>query len=144
MSDPPPVEVKQSKWQVKNKLNAAYDVVIHHLSKHTGVGFVCAVAYFDPYDFFSVLFLPFHLILSSSGNWGVDLQAGSEYGYKLLFVVLLAGIFAVLLQVRLLSYQSGSRSHAVDVIQSLASRLGCVTGTGKSLNSEHPGRPRKR
>jgi len=39
----------------------------------------------------------------SSGNWGVDLQAGSEYGYKLLFVVLLAGIFAVLLQVRLLS-----------------------------------------
>ena len=33
------------------------------------------------------------------GNWGVDLQAGSEYGYKLLFVVLLAGLFAVLLQV---------------------------------------------
>jgi len=40
------------------------------------------------------------LTLSSSGNWGVDLQAGSEYGYKLLFVVLLAGVFAVLLQVR--------------------------------------------
>ena len=34
------------------------------------------------------------------GNWGVDLQAGSQYGYKLLFVVLLAGIFAVFLQVR--------------------------------------------
>ena len=35
-----------------------------------------------------------------SGNWGVDLQAGSEYGYKLLFVVLLAGLFAVYMQVR--------------------------------------------
>jgi hypothetical protein len=27
------------------------------------------------------------------------LQAGSDFGYKLLFVVLLAGIFAVILQV---------------------------------------------
>jgi hypothetical protein len=33
------------------------------------------------------------------GNWGVDLAAGSDYGYKLLFVVLLAGLFAVFLQV---------------------------------------------
>jgi metal iron transporter len=48
------------------------------------------------------------------GNWGVDLQAGSEFGYKLLFVVLLAGIVAV-------------------YWQSLASRLGCVTGLGQSL-----------
>ncbi|KAI0800582.1 smf Mn2+ and Fe2+ transporter-like protein [Fomes fomentarius] len=70
---------------------AAMRTVVQHLVKHTGVGLVCAVAYFDP------------------GNWGVDLQAGSEYGYKLLFVVLLAGLFAVYLQV-------------------LASRLGCVTG----------------
>ncbi|KAI0640106.1 natural resistance-associated macrophage protein [Trametes polyzona] len=66
-------------------------VVVRHITKHTGVGIVCAVAYFDP------------------GNWGVDLQAGSEFGYKLLFVVLLAGIFAI-------------------VVQSMASRLGCVTG----------------
>ncbi|KAF9650335.1 natural resistance-associated macrophage protein [Thelephora ganbajun] len=92
MSDPPQVEAEQSKWQLKKKLSKAYDVVTLHLSKHSGVGFVCAVAYFDP------------------GNWGVDLQAGSEYGYKLLFVVLLSGVFAVLLQ-------------------SLASKLGCVTGT---------------
>ncbi|KAF9014158.1 natural resistance-associated macrophage protein-domain-containing protein [Cyathus striatus] len=61
--------------------------VFLHAKKHTGVGIVCAVAYFDP------------------GNWGVDLQAGSEFGYRLLFVVLLAGLFAV-----------------------LATRLGCVTG----------------
>jgi hypothetical protein len=36
---------------------------------------------------------------TSRGNWSVDLQAGSDYGYKLLFVVLLAGLFAVILQV---------------------------------------------
>ncbi|KAI0713126.1 natural resistance-associated macrophage protein-domain-containing protein [Cerioporus squamosus] len=66
-------------------------VVVQHATKHTGVGIVCAVAYFDP------------------GNWGVDLQAGSEFGYKLLFVVLLAGIFAIFMQTQ-------------------ASRLGCVTG----------------
>ncbi|SJL11144.1 related to Manganese transporter pdt1 [Armillaria ostoyae] len=62
-----------------------------HGKKHTGVGLVCAVAYFDP------------------GNWGVDLQAGSSFGYRLLFVVLLSGLFAVFFQV-------------------LCSRLGCVTG----------------
>lgn len=33
------------------------------------------------------------------GNWGVDLQAGSEFGYRLLFIVLLAGIFGIFLQV---------------------------------------------
>jgi hypothetical protein len=36
---------------------------------------------------------------ASRGNWSVDLQAGSDFGYKLLFVVLLAGFFAVILQV---------------------------------------------
>ncbi|KAF8559925.1 Nramp-domain-containing protein [Imleria badia] len=63
----------------------------HHATKHVGVGLVCSVAYFDP------------------GNWGVDLQAGSQYGYTLLFTVLLSGIFATFLQV-------------------LAARLGAVTG----------------
>jgi len=48
MSGPPQVEAKRSKWQLDKKLKKAYDVVILHLSKHTGVGFVCAVAYFDP------------------------------------------------------------------------------------------------
>ncbi|KIP03915.1 hypothetical protein PHLGIDRAFT_110303 [Phlebiopsis gigantea 11061_1 CR5-6] len=72
-------------------LRESVRAAVHHFVTHTGVGIVCAVAYFDP------------------GNWGVDLQAGSQYGYKLLFVVLLSGIFAVFLQI-------------------LASRLGCVTG----------------
>jgi len=34
------------------------------------------------------------------GNWATDLQAGSEFGYKLLFIVLLSGLFAILLQVQ--------------------------------------------
>ncbi|EKM84357.1 hypothetical protein AGABI1DRAFT_67739 [Agaricus bisporus var. burnettii JB137-S8] len=71
-------------------LKKARTAILKHV-RHLGVGIVCAVAYFDP------------------GNWGVDLQAGSLYGYRLLFVVLLAGLFAVYLQV-------------------LGSRLGCVTG----------------
>ncbi|KAH6911092.1 natural resistance-associated macrophage protein-domain-containing protein [Coprinopsis sp. MPI-PUGE-AT-0042] len=74
-----------------DSLRKAGTLTLHHVKSHTGVGIVCAVAYFDP------------------GNWGVDLQAGSQFGYRLLFVVLLAGLFAVFLQI-------------------LASRLGCVTG----------------
>ncbi|PPQ75552.1 hypothetical protein CVT24_013244 [Panaeolus cyanescens] len=72
-------------------LKDAGSLTLHHAKRHIGMGLICSVAYFDP------------------GNWGVDLQAGSEFGYRLLFVVLLAGIFAVFLQV-------------------LASRLGTVTG----------------
>lgn len=34
-----------------------------------------------------------------SGNWTVDLSAGSEFGYKLLSVILMAGIGAAVLQV---------------------------------------------
>ncbi|KAH7883847.1 natural resistance-associated macrophage protein-domain-containing protein [Phlebopus sp. FC_14] len=71
-------------------------VVCNHLRRHVGVGLVCAVGYFDP------------------GNWSVDLQAGATFGYRpMLFVILLAGLFAIVLQV-------------------LAARLGCVTGLGTS------------
>ncbi|KAH7930469.1 smf Mn2+ and Fe2+ transporter [Leucogyrophana mollusca] len=87
--DQPGSNPKGTPWVVK--LHNIGWTVFHHAQKHTGVGIVCSVAYFDP------------------GNWGVDLQAGSQYGYKLLFVVLLSGLFAAFLQV-------------------LASRLGIVTG----------------
>ncbi|KAG6864710.1 hypothetical protein C0991_007749 [Blastosporella zonata] len=83
--------IRTSKKTFRERARSMGGTIVHHLKRHTGVGIVCAVAYFDP------------------GNWGVDLQAGSQYGYRLLFIVLLAGIFAVFLQV-------------------LASRLGCVTG----------------
>ncbi|KAF8488988.1 smf Mn2+ and Fe2+ transporter [Hysterangium stoloniferum] len=71
---------------------------------------MASVAYFDP------------------GNWSVDLQAGSEYGYKLLFVILLAGLGAIVLQV-------------------LACRLGSVTGLDlashcRILLHDHPRHPR--
>ncbi|KAJ7914723.1 NRAMP family [Mycena leptocephala] len=75
------------------RLRSVSSTVVLHIKKHAGVGMVCAVAYFDP------------------GNWGVDLQAGSQFGFRLLFVVLLAGFFAAFLQ-------------------ALATRLGCVTGLG--------------
>ncbi|EJD55393.1 natural resistance-associated macrophage protein [Auricularia subglabra TFB-10046 SS5] len=65
--------------------------VKHHLKRHAGAGVMASVAYIDP------------------GNWSVDLQAGSQFGYRLLFVVLLSCIGAV-------------------VLQTLACRLGCVTG----------------
>ncbi|KAJ7070610.1 natural resistance-associated macrophage protein-domain-containing protein [Mycena amicta] len=74
-----------------SRLRSAVATAFLHARKHTGVGIVCAVAYFDP------------------GNWAVDLQAGSDWGFRLLFPVLLAGIFAAFLQV-------------------LATRLGVVTG----------------
>jgi hypothetical protein len=56
--------------------------VQHHFLNHVGAGLVASVAYFDP------------------GNWSVDLQAGSQFGYKMLFVVMLSNVVAVVLQVR--------------------------------------------
>ncbi|KAH8120590.1 Nramp-domain-containing protein [Phellopilus nigrolimitatus] len=47
---------------------------VHHMKRHAGVGIICAVAYFDP------------------GNWSTDLLAGSQFGYKLLFIVLMSGL----------------------------------------------------
>ncbi|KAJ7315009.1 natural resistance-associated macrophage protein-domain-containing protein [Mycena albidolilacea] len=82
-----------SRQTLPARLRSIGSIVGLHVKKHAGVGMVCAVAYFDP------------------GNWGVDLQAGSQFGFRLLFVVLLAGLFAAFLQV-------------------LATRLGCVTGLG--------------
>ena len=56
-----------------------------------GPAFLISVGYMDP------------------GNWGTDIEAGSRFGYQLLWVLLLSNVMAVLLQ-------------------SLASRLGIVTG----------------
>src|SRR5271169_100219 len=46
-----------------------------------GPGFLIAVGYMDP------------------GNWATDLQAGSRYGYTLLFVIMLSNLLAILLLV---------------------------------------------
>jgi manganese transport protein len=45
-----------------------------------GPGFLISVGYMDP------------------GNWATDLQAGSRYGYTLLFVIMASNLLAILLQ----------------------------------------------
>jgi len=56
-----------------------------------GPGFLVAVGYMDP------------------GNWATDIAAGSKYGYRLLFVIMVSNLMAILLQ-------------------NLAIKLGVVTG----------------
>ncbi|KAG1787861.1 natural resistance-associated macrophage protein-domain-containing protein [Suillus plorans] len=91
----------------KMSVSSALKAVVHHFKRHVGVGIICAVGYFDP------------------GNWSVDIQAGVSFGYRpMLFVILLAGIIAV-----------------------LAARLGCVTGLDlahhcRLLLNDHPKHPR--
>lgn len=55
--------------------------VVRRHAYFVGPGIVASVAYADP------------------GNWATDLQAGSQFGYSLLFIVLLTGIFAVFIQI---------------------------------------------
>jgi manganese transport protein len=57
----------------------------------SGPAFLISVGYMDP------------------GNWGTDLEAGSKYGYRLLWVLAMSNVMAILLQ-------------------TLATRLGIVTG----------------
>lgn len=52
----------------------------HKLLKHFGPGFMIAVGYLDP------------------GNWSTSLAAGSQYGYSLLFIIVISNILAILLQ----------------------------------------------
>jgi manganese transport protein len=61
------------------------------LLRFVGPGLLISVGYMDP------------------GNWATDIQAGSQYGYALLFVVLLSSLAAI-------------------VLQCLSARLGLVTG----------------
>jgi metal iron transporter len=58
---------------------------------YIGPGIIASVAYID------------------AGNWVTDLSAGSQFGYKLCFTILMAGLFGMFLQI-------------------MAVRLGCATG----------------
>ncbi|WFD35584.1 Manganese transporter smf1 [Malassezia cuniculi] len=78
-------------------LDGVSDTLVRHLS-FIGPGLIAAVAYCDP------------------GNWATDMEAGSRFGYSLLFTVLLSGLFAVLLQI-------------------LCCRLGAVTGMDLSFQT---------
>jgi len=96
---------------MKRRVVSGFRTSVHHFKKHVGVGIICSVAYFDP------------------GNWSVDLQAGSSFGYRpMLFVILLTGLGAIL-------------------FQTLACQLGCVTGLDlashcRLLLHDHPRHPR--
>ncbi|KAI8389230.1 natural resistance-associated macrophage protein-domain-containing protein [Blakeslea trispora] len=50
------------------------------LGKFVGPGFMIAVGYLDP------------------GNWATDMEGGSSFGYRLLFVILISNVIAVFLQ----------------------------------------------
>src|SRR5450830_264887 len=50
------------------------------LLKFAGPGLLVSVGYMDP------------------GNWATDIEAGSRYGYGLLFVILLSSLVAIFLQ----------------------------------------------
>ncbi|KAF8971491.1 natural resistance-associated macrophage protein-domain-containing protein [Flammula alnicola] len=76
--DPPQTYASRASRGVKH----GFHTFVHHVKRHVGVGIICSVAYFDP------------------GNWSVDLQAGSSFGYRpMLFVILMAGLGAIVLQV---------------------------------------------
>ncbi|KAI9269225.1 natural resistance-associated macrophage protein-domain-containing protein [Phascolomyces articulosus] len=53
---------------------------VRKFSKFFGPGFMIAVGYLDP------------------GNWATDMEGGSQFGYRLLFIILLSNIIAVFLQ----------------------------------------------
>lgn len=90
--------------QLQTALSKAFFTTVYHFKRHAGAGVMASVAYFDPYVSSSkclhdhLLTYLFVTLSICSGNWSVDLQAGSDFGYKLLFVILLAGLIAIVLQ----------------------------------------------
>ena len=64
---------------------------------YLGPAFLVSVGYMDP------------------GNWGTDIQGGSDFGYKLLWVLLVSNLMAILLQ-------------------TLSAKLGIVTGKSLAEN----------
>lgn len=55
-----------------------------------GMGLMVAVGYMDP------------------GNWATDIQAGSQFGYRLLFVIFISNIFAIFLQAQCIKLGLGT------------------------------------
>ncbi|KZT73251.1 Nramp-domain-containing protein [Daedalea quercina L-15889] len=91
-SSPAAVQSSHSRLSnVAKRARTGAAAALTHIAKHFGTVIVCAVAFLDP------------------GNWEVDLQAGSMFGYALLVGVLQVTMMAVSLQ-------------------DMASRLGVVTG----------------
>lgn len=72
--DPKQPHLPKTRWQ-------QFKCLLKTQLKYIGPGITMSVAYCDP------------------GNWSTDLQAGSQFGYPLLFVILLTGVFGIILQV---------------------------------------------
>ncbi|WPB57399.1 Nramp family divalent metal transporter [Xylophilus sp. GOD-11R] len=67
--------------EVKGSVAVAPGLPLHRkLLRYAGPGLLVSVGYMDP------------------GNWATDIEAGSRFGYGLLFIVLLASLAAMLLQ----------------------------------------------
>ena len=66
-----------------------------------------------------------------------DLQAGSTFGYRLLFVVLVSCVMATILQVgrMCLTHDICYSPCSYSILKSMATNLGCVTGRGSCLPS---------
>jgi len=64
---------------------------VKRLIAFSGPGYLVSVGYMDP------------------GNWATDIAAGSQFGYRLLFVIMISNLMAI-------------------VLQALAARLGIATG----------------
>jgi manganese transport protein len=82
---------EKSLEEVHGTVQTQYPNLWKRLFAFAGPAFLVSVGYMDP------------------GNWATDLEGGSRFGYKLVWVILMSNIMAVLLQ-------------------TLAARLGIVTG----------------
>jgi manganese transport protein len=99
--EPPLAPAREPGWRHARETPSLAEVhrtiTVHGLTRwrkilaFAGPGYLVAVGYMDP------------------GNWATDLAGGSQFGYRLLSVILISNLMAVLLQ-------------------GLASRLGIVTG----------------
>lgn len=96
-SAPDEGQARQYKSRRKRWWNAVLTVGKRHTA-FIGPGIIASVGYTDP------------------GNWVTDLAAGSQFGYKLLFIVLMSGLFGIFLQI-------------------LAVRMGVVTGDDLARNT---------
>ncbi|TPX30954.1 hypothetical protein SmJEL517_g05608 [Synchytrium microbalum] len=88
---PPPISITTARKDTQSDFMSRFKRAMGLFGKFVGPGYLVAIGYFDP------------------GNFATDLQGGSQFEYKLLFVVLLSNLMAVLLQ-------------------SLCIKLGVVTG----------------
>ncbi|WP_068086676.1 Nramp family divalent metal transporter [Novosphingobium rosa] len=79
------------------------------LIRSAGPGLLVAVGYMDP------------------GNWATDIEAGSRYGYDLLFVVLLCGAAAIFLQWLAARLGIVGRRDLAQMAREQYSRRACLT-----------------